>query len=65
MIASHFLHAYIVVQPFTEDGKNKYKVLGLSFDWIAIMIFCSLVPVFKVFGLFYLDPMVRLGHGFK
>lgn len=26
MIASHFLHAYIVVQPFTEDGKNKYKV---------------------------------------
>ncbi|XP_022286272.2 rap1 GTPase-activating protein 1-like isoform X12 [Crassostrea virginica] len=26
MIASHFLHAYIVVQPFTEDGKTKYKV---------------------------------------
>lgn len=38
MIASHFLHAYIVVQAFTEDGKNKYKVIVLSFDWIAIIL---------------------------
>lgn len=38
MIASHFLHAYIVVQPFTEDGKNKYKVIVLFFDWIAIIL---------------------------
>ncbi|XP_062606320.1 rap1 GTPase-activating protein 1-like [Saccostrea cucullata] len=26
MIASHFLHAFIVVQPFTEDGVTRYKV---------------------------------------